>query len=138
MKKLNCKSGFTLIEIIVVLIIVGVLAAIALPNLFSNVQKAQGGEAVSSLGAQKSIIEGCIMGHVNSEQASCGGIAMAGTAHFNYAFGTALTNGASGGNYTLVATNVLGGALGTVVLTKSTIAPGSLTCSGTQAYQGVC
>lgn len=46
----NNKSGFTLIEIVVVLVIVGVLAAIALPNLFSNIQKSRGGSGLDNLG----------------------------------------------------------------------------------------
>ncbi|MBF0571594.1 MAG: prepilin-type N-terminal cleavage/methylation domain-containing protein [Candidatus Omnitrophica bacterium] len=61
MKKFNNNSGFTLIEIIIVLIIVGVLAAIALPNLYSNIAKSKGAEAIASMGPMKSVLEGCGM-----------------------------------------------------------------------------
>ena len=60
MNKLNNKSGFTLIEIIVVLIIVGILAAIALPNLFSNISKSKGSQALAILDGIKSGVESCM------------------------------------------------------------------------------
>ena len=50
MKKFNNKSGFTLLEILVVIIIVGVLASVAMPSLFKNVEKSRGSEALNALG----------------------------------------------------------------------------------------
>ena len=48
-----------MIEIIVVLIIIGVLAAIALPNIFSNVQKGQAYSAIAEMDGIKTAVESC-------------------------------------------------------------------------------
>jgi general secretion pathway protein G len=43
--------GFTLIEIMVVVVIIGLLAAFILPNVFGNVEKAQINKAKADIGA---------------------------------------------------------------------------------------
>lgn len=50
------ELGFTLIEIMVVIIMVGILAAIALPIYTSYVNRARVSEAVSTLGAIKTFM----------------------------------------------------------------------------------
>lgn len=46
----NKKNGFTLVELMIVIVIVGVLAAIAVPIYTSNVKRAKMSEADASLG----------------------------------------------------------------------------------------
>jgi prepilin-type N-terminal cleavage/methylation domain-containing protein len=49
-KQVSKKSGFTLIELMVVVIIVGILAAVAIPMMSANKRKSVGSEAVAALG----------------------------------------------------------------------------------------
>jgi prepilin-type N-terminal cleavage/methylation domain-containing protein len=51
--RFNGRKGFTLIELIIVVIIVGVLAAIALPQYSGFVERARTTEAVNAIGAIK-------------------------------------------------------------------------------------
>lgn len=44
------RKGFTLVEVLIVVIIIGILAAIGIPQFASSIEKAKGGEARSGLG----------------------------------------------------------------------------------------
>ena len=44
------KSGFTLLEIIIVIIIIGILASLALPKFFKTVEYSRSMEALTNLG----------------------------------------------------------------------------------------
>jgi prepilin-type N-terminal cleavage/methylation domain-containing protein len=45
------KSGFTLVELMIVVIIVGILAAVAVPLMSANRDKARNSEAIAAIGA---------------------------------------------------------------------------------------
>lgn len=61
--KLHNKSGFTLLEIIIVIIIIGVLASLALPRLFSTVEYSRSTEALASIATIRSSLERCYLQH---------------------------------------------------------------------------
>jgi len=56
---LNSKRGFTLLELMIVLIIIGVLAALALPRMFGMVEKSRGNEAMTFIREIRNSLERC-------------------------------------------------------------------------------
>ncbi len=60
-KKMNKKSGFTLLEIIIVIIIVGVLASLALPRFFATVEFSRSTEALSAMASVRQALERCYL-----------------------------------------------------------------------------
>ena len=132
-------KGFTLLEIIIVIIIVGVLASLALPRFFRTVEFSRSTEALNAMGSIRQSMERCYLQR-NGSYSSCNAFnnldltdpGLSPNAHFAYAF-----SGAGVAGYTLTATrNTVEGGDGTstvvVVQTAATV-----TRSGTGAYSGI-
>ena len=130
MHRLNNKSGFTLIEIIVVLIIIGVLASIALPNLFSNIPRSRAATALASADAYKTVLESCYGQNANTAPAvaPCDFATLGLNATIQtitIALAGAGTTGAGSLAYTLTGTD----AAGVVAWTISRATNGAFTCA---------
>ena len=135
--KLKQKSGFTLLEIIIVIIIVGVLASLALPRLFSTVEFSRSGEALASFSSLRSSLERCYL--QNSSYATCTmatiDLTDPGTspnAHFSYGVGGQTATG-----YLITATRTTrdGGTAGDLIHMTQTSA--TVTKDGTTAFVGL-
>ena len=141
MNRMKNNSGFTLLEIIIVIIIVGVLASLALPRLFSTIEFSRSTEAFSSITSIRSSMERCYLMN-NETYQGCGDTdfdeldiddpATSPNAHFTYGItvgGTSL--------YTITATRDAsdGGNSGdTIVVTQTTV---DITRAGTGAFEAI-
>ena len=105
---LKRKKGFTLLEIIIVVIIVGVLASLALPRLFSTVEFSRSTEALAAISTLRASMERCLLRSPTGDYSVCISFTTqldvpdpgneAGT-HFSYGF-----SGTSTAGYTIKAT----------------------------------
>lgn len=140
--RMKNKGGFTLLEIIIVIIIIGVLASLALPRLFSTVEFSRSAEALASFATIRGALERCYLMN-NSTYVGCT-LTAAGTsldienpssapnAHFTY-----LVSGQTTTGYTITANRTTrnGGTVGhLIVLTQSAT---SVTRTGTGAFSAI-
>ena len=136
--KLNKRSGFTLLEIIIVIIIVGVLASLALPRFFSTVEFSKSTESFAAMTAIRQSLERCYLA-AGGNYTACAlanmdieNPANSPGARFSYAINAASVTG-----YTIVATrNSADGGDSTSTITMIQTTAG-VTRSGTGKYVGI-
>jgi type IV pilus assembly protein PilA len=115
MNNVKKQNGFTLIELMIVVAIIGILAAIALPAYQTYTQKARFSEVINATSASKTSVEICVQTGVPSD---CTNIPTTGAAEGEGVDTVAITGDASG--YIITATpEVANGivALDTYILT---------------------
>ena len=133
------KSGFTLLEIIIVIIIVGVLASLALPRFFATVEFSRSTEALASITAVRQSMERCYLQR-SGTYGTCSSFANldledpanSPNSHFTYAI-----SGMNASAYTVTATRNTrdgGTTAGTITLQQNLA---GVTRGGTTAFSGI-
>lgn len=104
------QQGFTLVELMIVVAIIGILAAVALPSYKDYVRRSQLPEATSALATLRIKFEQYYQDNRNFGTASCtnGAVALSGASKFTIT--CELTN--TGQGYVLTATGASGQATG--------------------------
>ena len=119
---MNAQKGFTLIELMIVVAIIGILAAIAIPAYQDYTIRARVSEALTTLGPLKSSVSENIISNNITNLAADGDPACAGVSTV-----TATTNVASGAcdkGVVTVTTTAKAGAVTLTLTPKPTVASG--------------
>ncbi len=110
------RKGFTMIELMVVVVIVGVLAAIAIPIYGKYIKNAKLTEATARMGEIITACKSYAVEHADAAgvpqwpTAAGGGIVdLSSSANFSYALSGAGLGGAATGALTVTATGIAGG-----------------------------
>jgi type IV pilus assembly protein PilA len=135
------QKGFTLIELMIVVAIIGILAAVALPAYQTYTARARFSEVVLAATPAKTAVELCVQ---TSNPADCSTIVEAASWSQGAQVNTVVLGGSAAGGYTITVTpNALNGiaAADTFVLTADAVAGNAIpnwTVSGGCLTAGYC
>ena len=120
------EKGFTLVELMIVIVIVGILSAVALPNFLSQTEKARATEAQSAISAAFKNAQQLYLENGNTSGitagTNAGSCADGGNLGFNYTSNiTAVTCALSSDALTITATTPDGTVAGTIDLSTGQV-----------------
>ena len=109
------QKGFTLIELMIVVAIIGILASVAMPAYTNYVKKGKAAEATSTLADLRVKMEQCFQDNRDYTNATCAALCAtpAGSKYFTYSCAPAST----ATTYTLKATGVAAQDMGSFEFT---------------------
>jgi type IV pilus assembly protein PilA len=146
--KAQMQKGFTLIELMIVVAIIGILAAIAIPQYQNYVARSQVSRVMSEAGSLKTAVEACVLegrttvgsaagncdpGATGSNLLTGGNSMVTGTAATGTGTPTVTIATTATGNSTIQAAfgNGAAAVLGTTTLTWTRDGNGTWTCTST-------
>ena len=132
-KKLHNQLGFTLLELLVVIAVIGVLASLAVPRLQTQIQRARFVEVVNSTSPYKTAVESCLQ--VQGALVNCNAAGNGIPANTTLASGNVATVTVLNGVITATAQAPAG--TNTYILTPAIVAAGG-TNGVTWAVGGTC
>ncbi|MDO8827942.1 prepilin-type N-terminal cleavage/methylation domain-containing protein [Methylophaga sp.] len=137
------QQGFTLIELMIVIAIIGILAAIALPAYQQYTKKANFSEVILATSVAKTAVEICVQTNIppNTAITGCGAGSNGVPSDINASASTRVASITTADNGVIVATAATGvGALNgeTYTLTPTNTASGAVTWNGVCSDPDLC